>query len=72
MPDKSLPLSGTLYERTVTLLKADGRSLLDIHKQSGLPFYWLRKLYAGSIPDPGVNRVQALYEYLTEAKLAVK
>lgn len=62
---------GTLYQRTRELLRKDPRGLLDIHKESDIPFYWLRKMQQGEIADPGVNRVQKLYEYLTDTKLAL-
>lgn len=63
---------GTLYERTRERLRRDTRSLHDLSVQSGLPFYWLRKVHAGEINDPGVNRTQKLYEFLSESKLIVK
>ncbi|AZF88181.1 DNA-binding domain protein [Microcystis phage Me-ZS1] len=59
--------AGTLYQKTQGLLR--GRKLLDVHKESGIPFYWLRKFASGSIREPSVNRVQALYEFLTGQKL---
>jgi len=62
----------TLHEAVRTLLREDPRSVLEIHKESGLPFYWLRKMKAGAIPDPGVNRTQALYEFLTNTQLTLK
>lgn len=64
--------SGSLYERARQLLMDDERSLLDIHKQSGLPFYWLRKIHSGTIPDPSVNRIQFLFEFLSNTELDVR
>lgn len=61
----------SLLAETRRRLHTDGRTLLDIHKQSGLPFYWLKKLSSGSIRDPSVNRVQQLNEFLTERRLPV-
>lgn len=63
---------GTLYERTRQLLRADRRTVFDIANDSGLPFYWLRKVHAGEINDPGVNRIQRLYEFLTSSTLKLK
>lgn len=60
---------GTLLRRTRHLLKQDKRSLFTIASESDLPFYWLRKFATGETKDPGVNRVQSLYEYLTNHKL---
>lgn len=59
----------TLLEAARKLLLADKRSTLEIHKQSGLPVFWLRKLRSGETKDPSVNRVQALYEFLSNTKL---
>lgn len=56
---------GTLLKRTRELLKNDKRGLLDIHKETGIPFYWLKKFSAGGFDNPSVNRVQFLYEVLT-------
>lgn len=67
MPDES----GSLLSRTRALLRRDSRSLLDLHKESGLPFYWLKKLSAGEIKDPSVNRIQKLYEFLSKRSLSV-
>lgn len=55
---------GSLYTRTRDLLDASGETLLDLHKNSGLPFHWLSRFKVGRIKDPSVNRVQKLYEYL--------
>lgn len=71
MPDKNCQ-SPTLLERTRELLAADRRSTLELHKASGLSFYWLRKIRAGVIKDPSVNSVQALYEFLSNNKLTLQ
>jgi hypothetical protein len=63
---------GTLMKRTLQLLKKDKRTLLDIFAETGIPFYWLRKFAAGEFKAPSVNRVQALYEKLSERKLPLK
>lgn len=62
----------SLLNHTRELLRRrtqEGTSLLRIAAQSHLPFYWLRKLHAGTVKDPSVNRVQKLYEHLTQSKL---
>lgn len=56
---------------TRTMLKNRAQSLPDISKESGIPFYWLRKFLWNEIRDPGVNRVQLLWEYLAKRKLDV-
>lgn len=61
----------SLLLRTRQLLRDDPRSLHDVAVQSQTPFYWLRKFHTGEIKDPGVNRVQRLYEFLTASTLTV-
>ena len=62
---------GSLYQKTLVLLKSRGIPLLEIHKQSGISFYWLKRFSEGRLRDPSVNRVQALYEFLTNKTLGV-
>lgn len=59
----------SLQLKTYELLRLDKRTLLEVHKESGLPFYWLRKFHACKIAEPSVNKVQALYEFLTNKPL---
>lgn len=58
---------GTLLTRTRDLLK--GADLFEVHRETGLPFYWLRSL--ATTDNPSVNRVQALYEHLNKKTLKV-
>lgn len=60
---------GTLMNETLRLLRERSESLPEIHSATGLPFYWLRKFAGNEIRDPSVNRVQALYEYLSGREL---
>lgn len=69
MPEEKSP--GSLYARTLELLHSCGKTLPLIYKETDIPFYWLRKFSSGTIPDPSVNRVQRLYEYLSGKKLEV-
>lgn len=71
MPTKTLSCDepGSLLIKTRTLLKTDGRTLLDIHKDTGLPYYWLQDFKSQRTDGSDVNRVQALYEYLSGKKL---
>ena len=62
---------GSLHQRTYELLKAREKTLLEVHQESGVPFYWLRRFLENAIPNPSVNRVQALYEYLSQTTLTV-
>ena len=61
------PLS--LLVTTRQLIKQDKRSLLMISQATNIPFYWLKKFSAGEIPNPAVNRVQYLYEFISKSKL---
>lgn len=61
----------SLHSETLRLLLANEKSLLDVHAESGVAFYWLRKFKEGSIRNPSVNTVQTLYEYLTGRALEV-
>ena len=36
-----------------------------IKKETGIPVGWITKFAAGKFPDPGVNRVETLYSYLS-------
>lgn len=63
---------GTLNLRTYQLVKkhqAEGTSLPMIAEQCGVPYLWLRQYAGGTFTNPGVDRVQALYEGLTGRKL---
>ena len=61
------PLS--LYATTRQLLKDDARPVRMIGQATGVPYYWLKKFSAGEIPNPAVNRIQYLYEFLSKSKL---
>jgi hypothetical protein len=60
---------GTLQQKAQKLL--EGRDLLEVFKETGLPFYWLRTFAGGGITNPSVNRIQHLVESLTKTKLKV-
>lgn len=60
--------SCTLLEKTKELLIARG-DYLDIYVGTGLGPNWLSLLANGKIKDPSVNKVQCLYEYLTNTQL---
>jgi len=66
-------MTHSLYKVTRQLLDKEKETLtlLEIHKASGVPFYWLKKFSAGEMLNPSVNRVQELYEFLTNSKLHV-
>jgi hypothetical protein len=62
----------SLHKVTRHLLFEDKRSLLDIHKSSGVPYHWLKKFSSDIFANPSVNRVQCLYEFLSGTKLLDK
>lgn len=62
-------LPQSLYNNTRHLIKEDKRPLKMISQATGVPFYWLKKFSAGEIPNPAVNRIQYLYEFLSKCKI---
>ena len=62
---------GSLLIKTKELLDSSGISAQDLYAETGLPFHWIRSMQQGKSPDPSVNRIQYLYEYLTENKLPI-
>jgi hypothetical protein len=62
---------GTLLERTRALLAQTDQTYVEIYTATQLDPNWLSALLRGKIADPSVNKVQRLYEHLTQRKLAV-
>ncbi len=58
---------GTLLKTTCKLLKAS--DLVEVSYKTGIPFYWLKRVADGKTSNPSVNRVQKVYEHLTNKKL---
>lgn len=61
---------GTLLVATLHLLKKDTRTVLEVYRDTGIPYYWLKKFAEGGTKNPSVNRVQALYEHLSGKTLS--
>lgn len=59
----------TLHAATIKALHDDRRTLRMISQAVDIPYYWLKKLSANEIPNPSVNRIQQLFEFLTKKKL---
>lgn len=55
-----------LLDRTLDLLRNCDVSLPELANMSGLGYEWLKKLKAGDIPDPGVNKIQKLHDFLVQ------
>jgi hypothetical protein len=60
--------SQQLLPRTRVLLANCDRPLIEIAKGAKVGFEWLRKFKADLIPNPGVNNVQALHDYLVSSQ----
>lgn len=56
----------TLLERTYRLLDGSNESMAEIADGAGVNYHWLRKFALRTHADPGVNRVERLFRYLSE------
>jgi hypothetical protein len=70
-PQRKIVMRGSLHRRTLELLKASPLSTFDVATATGLTYSWVAAFAADLMADPSVNKVQALYEFLTKSKLAV-
>jgi len=59
----------TLFERTIQLAKSSGMTVPQICRGTGLRQRWLHRLLDGDFKDPGVNKIQKLYEFLSNKKI---
>lgn len=75
MPEEKTPpydQPAAIVLKTRELLEKDDRSLPEIYKETGIPFYWLKSFVDGRYKkNPSVNRVVFLYEYLTGKTLEI-
>lgn len=55
----------SLHTRTMELLRASKLPIPAIAKGAGIGQHWLAKLRGGKIKHPSVNRVEALYTFLS-------
>lgn len=67
-------ITTTLYDATLKLLKDRSRSVVlkQISRDTGLTHSWLTLLCSGALENPSVNKIQTLYEYLSNSKLELK
>lgn len=65
-------VNGSLVERTIELLNKTELTLPEVYRETGVPFYWLRKFKQRDVIFPSANRVQVLYEFLSGKKLVVR
>jgi len=58
---------GSLMAATLKLLQE--RDLFEVFAETRIPYYWLKTFAGGMYRNPGVNRVQFLYEHLSGTKI---
>lgn len=64
---KSVPIYDQdckLLLETLEMLK--GKDLLEIYRETGVPYFWMRALVTRRLKIPTVNRITFLHDYLTE------
>jgi hypothetical protein len=61
-----------LLEKTLEMLRNCDLTLTEIATKSNLGLEWLKKLKAGLIPDPSVNKIQKLHDFLVTQAEVVK
>jgi len=61
----------SLLERTIQLLQDRPRNMTyaDIEDATGLKAPWLSMIHRNLIPEPSVNAIQRLYEFLSDSPL---
>lgn len=57
----------TLLEQTFSLLGKSKTPAAQICRELGFSQRWYYDLMSGDIKDPGVNRIQRLHDYLSQA-----
>ena len=62
---------GQLHLQTIALLKKSKLTLLELYDETGVKPDWIRSFKAGRMQHPSVNRVQALYEFLSGTTLSL-
>jgi hypothetical protein len=66
--DNSCSLLESVIAKLSNMTETD---YMEIWRDTGLPYFWVRKIANRDIKNPGVNRIQFLYEYLNKKKLDV-
>lgn len=65
--DKHFDEPDTLMQQTIQLVKQTGVDQASFQTQ--VPAGWLQKFCSGTFKSPGVNRIQHIYEILSNTKL---
>lgn len=60
-----------LMTRTQELIRDTNITYLDIYTATGVSPHWLTLFVNNKIPDPSVNRVEALYVFLNKGPLTL-
>lgn len=63
-------MKNNLYEETIHLLEQAELTVEEIGRGVGMSGRWVRKVREGQIKDPGVNKIQRLYEFLSTSTAA--
>ena len=63
---------GRLTTRTRELLNASDLPYISIYKETLIQPAWLTTFANGRIPDPSVNTIEALYNFLSDKPLIVE
>lgn len=63
--------TSVLVTKTRELLHADKRSIPDIFKESGIPYYWLQNFSRNAMKNPSVYKVEKLYTFLSGKELSL-
>jgi len=58
---------GALMLKTIELIREHG--VLEVHIKTTVPFFWLSKFIGMEFKNPSVNRIQYIYETLTNKTL---
>lgn len=65
-------MRSSLLTRTRTLLRGSAKTYTDISEATGIPVAWIKQFSLSRSHNPGVARVQKLYEYLSGQRLELR
>ena len=65
-------MASSLLRRTRTLLRKTRQTHKDVARATRIPVAWIQQFSVSRSTNPGVTRVQKLYEYLSGSKLELK
>lgn len=56
----------TYYERTMKMVRDSGMTAAELSRATGLKQRWMSNLFRGEYPDPSVNKIETINNYLTK------